>query len=100
MLKETDVLRVAELARLELTPDEIKKYTDQLEKVLELFKKMQSLKLDGVDETSQVSGLENVCQRDEIVEDSRSRPSGHGALFENVPRKDNDSILVPKIIER
>ena len=100
MLKETDVLKVAELARLELDPSEIKKYTDQLERVLELFEKVKSLDLENVNETSQVSGLKNICQKDEVVEDERSRPRGYDVLFSNVPHKDNDSILVPKIIER
>lgn len=100
MLKESDVLAVAQLARLELNPSEVKKYTGQLEKVLELFEKLKALKLDDVDETSQVGGLTNVCQDDTVTEDERSRPSGHRALFENVPRKDDGSIVVPKIIER
>jgi len=100
MLKETDVLKVAELARLQLSSDEIKKYTKQLEKVLELFEKINSLDLEGIEETSQVSGLASVCGVDDVVNDARSRPTGHDALFSNVPQKDSDSILVPKIIKR
>ena len=66
MLSKEEVLKIAKLSRLELTEEEIEKYTSQLSDVLAYVEKLNELDTDNVDETSQVTGLENVYRSDEV----------------------------------
>jgi len=99
MLKKEEVLAVAKLARLELSPEKEKKYHRQLEEVLGLFKKIEGLKLSGVEETSQVTKLKNICQADVVIYDQNLRPQGAKENFSNVPKTDSDMIIVPQTIK-
>ena len=100
MINKKEVRAVARLARLDLNEKEVKKYTDQLEKVLELFEKIKTIELEDIRETSQVSGLVNVCQEDKPSYDQRTRPKGKKENFLNVPQKNAGGIVVPRVIEQ
>jgi aspartyl-tRNA(Asn)/glutamyl-tRNA(Gln) amidotransferase subunit C len=92
MIKKDDVLRVAKLARLQLTDIQIDKFSRQLNGVFDLFEKIDRLKLEGVAETSQVTGLENVLRDDKVVLDKSQD------ILRNVPYHKENLIVVPKII--
>ncbi len=98
-LKKEDVEHVAKLSRLELSDAEIEKFTPQLSSVFEMFEKLDAEDLKNVEETSQVTGLENVTREDEIkcLDDLTCCTSEE--LLKNVPVKEGSSILVPKVIE-
>ena len=51
-LSREDVLRIAELARLELTPDEVTLFTRQLADILEYVEQIRALDTSGVEPTS------------------------------------------------
>ena len=53
-LTKNDVLRIAELARLELTPDEIELFTAQLARILDYVEEIRQLDTEGVPPTSHV----------------------------------------------
>ena len=65
-LSKDDVLHIAKLSRLELTEDEVSTFSDQLSDVLTYVEKLNEIDTDGVEETSQVTGLENVYKDDEV----------------------------------
>ena len=67
--KET-IEHIAALAKLTLTPAQANKIGPQLSTVLEFMSKIQALKTDGIPETAQVTGLENVF-REDIVREER-----------------------------
>ena len=52
LLSREDVLRIAELARLELTPDEVTLFTRQLADILEYVEQIRALDTSGVEPTS------------------------------------------------
>lgn len=62
-----EVIHVAKLARLTLTPREIKKFQKQLSQVLNYIKILKKVKTGKVKPTSQVTGLENVFREDKIT---------------------------------
>jgi aspartyl/glutamyl-tRNA(Asn/Gln) amidotransferase C subunit len=99
MLKEKDILTVARLAHLKLSTDERKKYTTQMEEVLNLFEVVKKIDLKGISETSQVTGLKNICQNDEIIANEDLRPQDGSRLIGLSPNHDQNSIIVPKIIQ-
>lgn len=57
---------VARLARLELTPDELDRYTGQLDAVLDHAADLEALDLDGVEPMAHPYPLVNVLRDDEI----------------------------------
>jgi aspartyl-tRNA(Asn)/glutamyl-tRNA(Gln) amidotransferase subunit C len=63
-LMKIDVLHIAKLANLPLSPEDTKKYKRQLLAILGYIDKLKNVKTDGITETSQVTGLENVTKSD------------------------------------
>jgi aspartyl-tRNA(Asn)/glutamyl-tRNA(Gln) amidotransferase subunit C len=70
MLSRDQVLHVARLARLELTEEEVERFSVELSKVLDHIEKISELgDLDDIPPTSHVVAVENVLRPDS------SRPS-------------------------
>lgn len=67
MISEEQVKHVAKLARLKLKDDEVKKFSGQLGDVLDYMKVLEEADTSDIEETSQVTGLTNVKQSDEII---------------------------------
>lgn len=71
MLTEEEVRKIAALARVALTDEQVKKFSGQLTNVLEYVEILGEVDTEGVPETSQVTGLVNVMGGD-VVEASPS----------------------------
>ena len=93
MISEKDVEKVAKLARLEITQDEKKKYTQQLGSILEFVEKLNEVDTDGVEPTAQVTGLSNVYREDAV-----SRPENRDKLLSNAPQTENGYIKVKAVL--
>lgn len=65
-LSKEDVLKVAKLARIEITEAEVEKFQGQLSAVLSYVEQLQAVDTDDVPMTGQVTGLENVARKDEV----------------------------------
>ena len=66
MLSRDQVLHVARLARLELTDEEVERFSGELSNVLDHIEKIAEIPgLDGVPPTSHVIELENALREDE-----------------------------------
>jgi aspartyl-tRNA(Asn)/glutamyl-tRNA(Gln) amidotransferase subunit C len=70
-LSREDVLRIAELARLELTSDEIDLFTRQLADILRYVEQIQALDTTGVAPMSHVG--QQPVERDDAPHDSLPR---------------------------
>ena len=68
MLDETTVQKLADLARLGLTPAEVTKFTEQLDDILGFFEKLSEVDTEGVEPVAQITGLENVTREDDIAD--------------------------------
>ena len=66
MLTKKDIQHIANLARLELSEEELKLYGEQLSAVLEYINQLKEVDTTDVEPTAQVTGLENVWRADEI----------------------------------
>jgi len=62
--------QIATLARLELSEPEKKMYAEQLSVVLDYISILNEVDTDGVEETCQVTGLEDVFREDKAIENS------------------------------
>jgi len=65
-LSKKEVEKIAKLARLELTDEEIKTYSEQLSDILGYVEQLQEVDTENVKITSQVTGLSNVLREDEV----------------------------------
>jgi aspartyl-tRNA(Asn)/glutamyl-tRNA(Gln) amidotransferase subunit C len=85
-----EVLHVARLARLELTDEEIERFTEQLSAILEAVAKVSELELGDVEPTAHPLDVVNVWAEDE------PRPSlaVDGALA-NAPEREAGFFKVP-----
>lgn len=63
-LDEKAVEHVAKLAKLSLPKEDIKKYKEQLSEVISYVEELSEVDTEGVDPTSQTTGLENVTRED------------------------------------
>ncbi len=60
------VKHVAKLARLLLTDDEVTTFSGQLSDVFEYMELLNEVDTEGIEPTSQVTGLDNVYRDDEV----------------------------------
>ena len=65
-LTRDDVLKLARLARIELSDDEIEEFTGEFSEILAYMDQLQSADIAGLEPTSQVTGLINVTRSDEV----------------------------------
>ena len=65
MLTRDQVLHVARLARLELSPEEVERMGTELSKILDHVEKIGELDLEGVPPTSHVVEVTNALRPDE-----------------------------------
>ena len=92
---EFKIDRVAELARLNLKPEEKSKLEKELGAILVYVQKLSSLDTQGVEPTSHVLNLENVYRLDEV----KASDAAEKAL-EHAPHRDANFFKVPKIVQR
>lgn len=65
-LTPEQVRHVAKLARLRLSEAEVDKFSNQLTAILDYVAILNEVDTEGVEPTSQVTGLENVTRMDEV----------------------------------
>lgn len=69
-LTKIDVQHVADLANLTLTEAQVTKFLPQLEKIVEYIGQLDEVDVNGLEPTSQTTGLINVQRQDVIVPSS------------------------------
>lgn len=67
-LTPTDIRKLAHLARIELTDEEVADFTKELGTILQYVEQLQAVDVTGLKPTEQVTGLKNVM-RDDTVKD-------------------------------
>jgi len=62
----SEVEKIAQLARIELTKDEKQKFAEDLSAILEYVGKLQEVDTAQIEPTAQVTGLVNVMREDKV----------------------------------
>jgi aspartyl-tRNA(Asn)/glutamyl-tRNA(Gln) amidotransferase subunit C len=93
-----DVERVAELAHLELTPEESAQMLTDLNAILDYAAELSELNTDAVAPLAQVSELDGFVSapRPDVIVPSLDR----AAVMPQAPESDKVFFKVPKVIER
>lgn len=91
---EIDIERVARLARVALTDEELATYSDQLVHILEHAERVQALPTDGVEPTSHPLPMVNAFRPDDVTP-SLSRDDA----LAGAPDTEDGYFRVPKILD-
>ncbi len=93
-LSRNDVLKLARLARISLSDDEVDSLAGELSAILQYVEQLSSVDVGGLKPTNQVTGLTNVMRKDEVI-DYGYEPS---KLLENVPKAEKNQLKVNRMI--
>jgi aspartyl-tRNA(Asn)/glutamyl-tRNA(Gln) amidotransferase subunit C len=93
-LTRDDVLKLARLARIELTDGEADEFVSEFNEILRYVEQLQSVDVSGLQPTNQVTGLTNVMRADAVI-DYGYQPQD---LLENVPTVEANQIKVKRMI--
>lgn len=93
-IDQVQVRKVAKLARLQLSDEEVAEFTGQLSAVIEYVEKMNELDTADVEPLAHSLPVSNVF-RDDVVKESL----GTEKVLANAPQRDGDFFKVPKILD-
>lgn len=93
-LTHEDILKLARLARLQLTDEEVDEYAGELSEILQYVEQLAAVDVNGLKPTNQVTGLVNVTREDEI----KSYGYDPQDLRKNLPEVENNQIKVKRMI--
>ena len=97
-LTTQEIARVANLARLELRPDETDRVLGQLNGFFALVEQMEAVNTDGVEPLAHPAAiLGDIALR--LREDIASEPNQRDASQISAPAVERGLFLVPKVIE-
>jgi aspartyl-tRNA(Asn)/glutamyl-tRNA(Gln) amidotransferase subunit C len=98
-ISREDVLRVAELAYLDLSEDELEKYRAQIDEILEYIGKLNELDTTKVEPMAQV--LTSDQASDATLREDLVAPSAVAEdVLQHAPEREGPYFLVPKVIEK
>ncbi|MFA7314795.1 MAG: Asp-tRNA(Asn)/Glu-tRNA(Gln) amidotransferase subunit GatC [Candidatus Magasanikbacteria bacterium] len=95
-LDKEQILQIAVLARLQLKEEKLNMYIEQLSTVFQYVDMLAQVNTEGVDETTQVTGLQDVVREDIVVDSSEEKRKKLIALF---PEKVGDLLKVDAVFE-
>lgn len=90
-----EVKKLAALAKLSISEQEIKNYQEKFDSILEFVSTLNSIDTEGVKPTSQVTGLTNVTRADVIQESQVSTDE----LLAGAPDSQDGYVKVKRVIE-
>ncbi|MEZ6129480.1 MAG: Asp-tRNA(Asn)/Glu-tRNA(Gln) amidotransferase subunit GatC [Planctomycetaceae bacterium] len=94
-MNSEEVSKVASLARLSLSEDELVTYGEQLTKILSYVDVLNEVDVEGVEPMPHAIDLRNVFR-----EDQRQPSLNRTAALANAPKTDGSYFQVPQILEQ
>ena len=96
-LSQEEVLKIARLARLKLSPEEVDKYSHQLSAILEYVEKLKTLNVDGIEPTAHAMTVPTPFRKDTEIQNNAIEKT-----IANAPgREDREGnfFKVPRVIQ-
>ena len=93
-IDEKLILRLEELARLELLPEERVTIRKDLENILQMVATLESVDTTGVEPLTYISDENNVLRLDEVKNELERK-----VAMQNAPNTDGTYFKVPKVID-
>lgn len=89
-----DVKKLARLSALSITDEQAILLNNELTKIIGFVEQLNAVNTDGVVPTYQVTDLETVTRKDEIIDYEVSQR----ALLQNAPHTQEGQIKVPRVL--
>ncbi|MDO8458842.1 MAG: Asp-tRNA(Asn)/Glu-tRNA(Gln) amidotransferase subunit GatC [Burkholderiaceae bacterium] len=97
-LTSADIARIANLARLELKPDESERMLAQINGFFEIVEKIRAVDTTGIEPLAHpMATIQDITLR--LREDRVLEPNNREANQRNAPALEHGLFLVPKVIE-
>lgn len=93
-LSEKDVIKIAKLARIAVTPEEVKTYTDELSKILGFVEILAEVNTDNVPQMTSVADMALPLREDKVTDGNY-----RDAILANAPASEYGCFMVPKVVE-
>ena len=94
-ISEQEVKKIAELSRLSLSSDELKKRTEDMNNIIHYMDILNEIDTDNVEELYNVHDMNNTL-RDDSFEESLDKKD----VLKNSPRSNEDYIEVPLTVKK
>ena len=93
-LTREDVLKLASLARISLSDEEVDEFSEELSAILQYVEQLSNVDVSGLAPTNQVTGLTNVMREDEVID------YGYAPLdlLKNAPAVQDNQLKVKRMI--
>ena len=93
-LENTDIDKIAILARLQVTPSETNDYANSISSILSLIDQMQQVSTDGIEPLSNPHDASQRLRKDEVTCDNQRE-----AFIALAPAAQDGLYLVPKVLD-
>lgn len=93
-ITDEDILKLAQLSNISIDEDQVHKFRDELQSIVEYVEQLSLVDVEGLEPTDQVTGLVNVM-RDDIVQGSVAQEE----LLKNAPDREGNLIKVKRVLE-
>lgn len=92
-VSKEEILHIANLAQLELKENEVEKYKENLQDILNFANIVNNAPTDGIEVTIAANEAQNEFRKDEVkvFQDTDS-------LLENAPEQDRHMFKIPKVL--
>lgn len=94
MITKKEVEHVAKLARLELSEEEIGKYTEQFSNIIDYFNQLSEVNTENIEPMAHAIPMVNVMREDKV-----KLPYTRDEILANAPQDEDGFFKVPKISE-
>ncbi len=91
---DDDIIKLANLSRLKLTQDEVRRYKKELTAIVGYVQRLQDVDIEGLSPTSQVTGLSNVVRTDDVIDYGVSPDE----LLANAPQTEGHQFKVKRMV--
>jgi aspartyl-tRNA(Asn)/glutamyl-tRNA(Gln) amidotransferase subunit C len=92
-ISKEEIIHIAKLASLNLSDEEIEKYTNDMQEILEFANTVNNVNTDEIKETIGINGAYNVFRKDEV-----KQTIGKEELLKNAPSQDEGMFRIPRVI--
>ena len=96
LLSEKDIEKLADLAKLELSKDELERFSKELSSIIDFVGQLSEVGTDEVEAGRQIMGLESIFRSDE--EQNLVKEKGQD-LIKDSPKTKDSFIVVPRVIK-
>jgi len=88
-----EITHIAKLARLELSPEEVQNYSQQLSKALGYFQQISEVNTSGIEPLLTPTKIDNVLRQDEVTKNLTVEE-----ILQNAPHKTGNLFTVPPVV--